>query len=137
MTGERKEAARRAYEAFNRGGIDAILEFCDPDIEWRMWETFSRDERVYRGHEGVREVLGVFVENFDDFQAAPHEFIERGDRVIVPVRLHGKAKGSGEEASFEVVQVWTGPGDGRMIAKRLDVYTSKEDAMRAVEESED
>ena len=124
---ENVEIARRAYAAYNAGGIDAILEFLDPKIEWHMWERFARGSRVYRGHAGVREALGVFEENFDGFAADPHEFIDAGDRVIVPVRLHGKAKGTGEDVGFELVQVWT-ERDGKAV--RLDVYESKEDALR-------
>ena len=124
------DIARRAYEAFNGGGVDAILAFLDPEIEWRMFESFARDPRVYQGHEGVREVLSLFEENFDAFQAEPHEFIDAGDRIVVPVRLHGRAKGTGEEASFELVHVWTTSDEQR--ASQLDVYASREEALRAV-----
>jgi ketosteroid isomerase-like protein len=134
VASENVEIARRAYTAYNTGGIDAIVEFLDPEIEWHMWERFARGSRVYRGHAGVREALAVFEENFDDFAAEPHEFIEVGDRVIVPVRLHGKAKGTGEEVGFELVQVWTGR-DG--LGARLDVYESKEDALRETESAEE
>src|SRR4051812_40507447 len=93
---ESVEIARQGYHAFNRGGIEAILEFLDPEIEWHMWEEFSRTPRVYRGHDGVREVLALFFENYDDFRAEPLEFIDGGEDVVVPVRLGGRAKGSGE-----------------------------------------
>lgn len=123
------EIARRAYDAFNRGGVEAVLEFLDPQIEWRMWERFARRSRVYHGHDGVRQVDAIFEENLDDFAADPHEFIEAGDSVVVPVRLHGRAKGTGEEQSFELVQVWTAR-DGR--AYRLDVYSELDEALEAV-----
>ncbi len=122
------DATRRAYRAFNRGGVESILEFLDPRIEWRMGEQFSREPRVYHGHDGAREVIGVFEENYDDFEALPQEFIEAGDSVIVPVCLRGKAKGTGEESRFELVHVWT---VRRELAARLDVYPSKEDAFEA------
>jgi ketosteroid isomerase-like protein len=123
------EIARRAYEAFNRGGVDAILEFLDPNIEWHMWERFARSSRVYHGHDGVREVLSLFEEQLDGFRADPHEFVDRGEHVVVPVRLHGTVKGSGKEQSYEVVQVWA-TRDGRR-ACRLDVYGSREEAIAA------
>jgi ketosteroid isomerase-like protein len=129
MADRNVEIARRAYDAFAHGGVDAILDFLDPEIEWRMFEQFARDPRVYTGHAGVREVLGMFEENYDDFRAEPQEFIDAGDRVAVPVRLRGREKGTGEEASFELVQVWT-VGDDR--ATRLDVYSTREEALRAV-----
>jgi uncharacterized protein len=125
---ENAEIARLAYAAFNASGTDGILEFLHPEIEWRMWEEFARDSRVYKGHSGVREALGVFTENLDDFTAEPHEFIDAGDCLVVPVRLHGKAKGTGDEVDFELVQVWT-ERDGK--AWRLDVYGSKDDALMA------
>lgn len=126
--------ARMAYAAFNRGGVDAILDFLDPEIEWRMYEQFTRESRVYRGHSGAREVLNVFEENFDDFKAEPLEFIDVSDRVVVPVRLTGRAKGSGEEATFELVHVWTNrssPGEA-VLASKLDVYSTKEEALESL-----
>jgi ketosteroid isomerase-like protein len=129
VSAETVDIARRAYEAFNGGGVEAILDFLDPEIEWRMFERFARDPRVYQGHAGVREVLGLFEENFDAFGAAPHEFIDADDRIVVPVRLYGSAKGTGEETSFELVHVWTAR-DGR--ASKLDVYSTREEALRAV-----
>jgi ketosteroid isomerase-like protein len=128
MSEERIEVARRAYVAFNSGGVDAILEYLDPEIEWRMWEQFSREPKVFHGHAGVREVLSLFEENYDDFSADPSEYIEAEDAVIVPVQLRGRAKGTGEQATFELVHVWSGPTP-RPI--RLDVYSSLEEALKA------
>jgi ketosteroid isomerase-like protein len=126
---ENVDLARRAYQAFNGGGVEAILRFLDPEIEWRMWERWAREARVFKGHQGAREALLIFTENFDEFGAEPHEFIDAGEHVVVPARLHGRAKGTGEEASFELVHVWTLRGDR---ASRLDVYASREEALRAV-----
>jgi ketosteroid isomerase-like protein len=129
MSKENVDNAARAYAAYNTDGVEGIIEFLDPEIEWRMWEQFAREPRVYQGHAGVREALGVFTENFEEFGADPHEFIDAGDKVVVPVRLHGTLKGSSEESSFELVQVWTEGDGGR--ARRLDVYDSKEEALEA------
>jgi ketosteroid isomerase-like protein len=134
MSEERAEVARRAYVAFNSGGVEAILEFLDPDIEWRMWEQFSREPRVFHGHEGVREVLSMFQENYDDFSAQPREFIPAESAVVVPVSLRGRAKGTGEEASFELVHVWSGPTPRPV---RLDVYASVEEALKGAGLAED
>lgn len=133
MSGAKADIARRAYEAFNRGGVEAILEFLDPDIEWRMWERFARDERVYHGHDGVREVIAIFEENLDGFRVDPHEFIEVGERVLVPVRMRGCPKGTDVEQSFELVQVWE-TRDGSH-ASRLEVYETVDEAMAAIDAS--
>ena len=87
------EIVRRGYKAFQEGGVEAILEFLDPGIEWHMSAVFTHTPRVFRGHEGVREVFRFFEELIEDLGADPHQFIEAGDRVIVPVRMHGRLQG--------------------------------------------
>lgn len=133
MSEERKELARRAYVAFNSGGVEAILEYLDPQIEWRMWEQFSREPRIFHGHDGVREVLSLFEENYDEFGAEPKQFIEADEAVVVPVRLHGKSKGTGEVVNFELVHVWSGP---EPKPSRLDVYSSTDEALAALGDGE-
>ncbi len=108
------EIARRGYGAFREGGVEAILPFLDPEIEWHMSAAFTGTARVYRGHDGVREVFRFFDERIDGLGADPHEFIEAGDHVIVPVRMHGRLRETGEPVAYELVQVWTGRG-GRAI----------------------
>jgi len=63
------EIVRRGYKAFEEGGVEAILQFLDPDIEWHMSAAFTRAPRVYRGHDGVREVFRFFNERIDDLAA--------------------------------------------------------------------
>ncbi len=121
------EIVRRGYAAFEEGGVEAILEFLDPDIEWHMSAAFTREPRVYRGHDGVREVFRFFNEQIADLRADPHEFIEApGDRVIVPLRMHGRTRETGEPVAYELVQVWVGR-DGKAI--RLNTYPDREAAL--------
>jgi uncharacterized protein len=108
------EIVRRGYKAFREGGVEAILEFLDPEIEWHMSAAFTSAPRIYRGHDGVREVFRFFTERIDGLGADPHEFIEAGDRVIVPVRMHGRLRENGEPVAYELVQVWTGR-DGKAV----------------------
>jgi uncharacterized protein len=124
------EIVRRGYRAFEEGGVEAILPFLDPDIEWHMSAAFTDTPRVYRGHDGVREVFRFFNEWIDDLGADPHEFIEAGDRVIVPVRMHGRLKETGEPVSYELVQVWLGR-NGKAI--RLVTYPDREMAIAEAE----
>ena len=120
--------ARDAYEAFNSRGVEAILEYLDPEIEWRTWERFARGSHVENKHDGVRRVFAVYAENFDGLSAEPAEFIDGGEKVVVPFTLRGKAKGSGEPLEVELVHVWTVDRSGQ--ATRLDVYESREEALR-------
>jgi ketosteroid isomerase-like protein len=125
MATDNVEIVRQGYRAFAEGGVEAILEFIHPDIEWHMSAAFTRSPRVYRGHDGVREVFRFFNELIDDLRADPHEFIEADDRVIVPLRMHGRLKETGEPVAYELVQVWTGR-DGKAI--RLVTYPDRETA---------
>jgi ketosteroid isomerase-like protein len=124
------EIAQAAYSAFNRGDLVSALEGLDPEIEWHMWDRFTRKSRVFHGHAGVREVFQTFAENFDDFRTEPHDFIGLAGRVVVPVRLSGRPKGGGERVEFELVQVWSTRSHR---AVRLDVYGSLEEAREAME----
>lgn len=124
--------ARSAYAAFSRGGTEAILEYVHPDIEWHMWEYFSGSSRVLHGYDGVRQVMSIFMRNIENFSVEPLEFIDAGDRVVVPVRLRGLSKETHEEVEFDLVQVWQ-ERDRKAI--RLDAYGSKEEALKAVSEN--
>jgi ketosteroid isomerase-like protein len=120
------EIVRRGYKAFEERGVEGILQFLDPQIEWRMSAAFTGTPRIYRGHDGVREVFRFFNELIEGLGADPHEFIDAGDQVIVPLRMHGRLRESGEPVAYELVQVWTGR-DGKAI--RLVTYPDRETAM--------
>jgi ketosteroid isomerase-like protein len=119
------EIVRRGYKAFEEGGVEGILQFIDPAIEWHMSAAFTGTPRVYHGHDGVREVFRFFSDRIDDLGAEPHEFIEAGDRVIVPLRMHGRLRETGEPVAYELVQVWLGL-DGKAI--QLNTYPDREAA---------
>ena len=129
MPEESVETAKRAYEAFAQRGVDGILEYLDPEIEWHPWSRFAREPNVIRGHDGVRRLFSVYEENFEDLRAEPLEFIAAGDRIVVPFRLGGREKGTGRTMEIELVHVWTTDGNR---ASRVQVYESKDDALRAV-----
>lgn len=74
---------RSGYEAFNRGDIDGVTRFLNPDVVWRR-----RDQHpvggTYEGRDLVeRDVLKAIQEQFIDFRLDPVEFIDRGDYVVV------------------------------------------------------
>jgi len=119
------EIVRRGYRAFAEGGVEAILQFIDPEIEWHMSAAFTDEPHVFRGHDGVREVFRFFNDFIEELGADPHEFIEAGDRVIVPVRMHGRLRETGQPVAYELVQVWLGR-DGKAI--RLVTFPDRETA---------
>jgi ketosteroid isomerase-like protein len=54
MEPDNVELVRRLWDAFERGGIEAVLEIADPDVEW---EPYGGDGVVYRGHDGLRAYM--------------------------------------------------------------------------------
>jgi len=58
----------------------------------------------------------------------PEEFIDAGDRVVVPLQFGGEARFTGLEVKFAVVHVAT--IRDRKLA-RLDIYMSRAEALQA------
>jgi ketosteroid isomerase-like protein len=87
----------------------------------------------YRGYDGLRQFTMNQAEAFEQMSVQPAEFVDAGDRVVVPVRFGGKARHTGIETTFSVVHVWT-IRDGKVSG--LDMYQSREDALQAVGLSE-
>src|SRR5439155_17994723 len=48
------ELVRQLWSAFERGGIEAVLEIADRDVEW---EPYGGGGTVYHGHEGLRAYM--------------------------------------------------------------------------------
>jgi ketosteroid isomerase-like protein len=81
-----------------------------------------------RGREAVKSYYAELYGTFD-WRLEPEEFIDAGDAVLVVVRQIARGKGSGAEVSNRLVHVW---GFARGKVTYLDVYRTKEEAMRAV-----
>lgn len=95
-----------AYLALNEGDVEALIALTDPDVEYDVSRrTF--DAGVYHGHEGVREAISLYLEQWETLQLQPQDFIVAGDDVVVPVRLVGVGKQSGVETTANAAHVWT------------------------------
>ena len=68
-------------------------------------------------------------EAFDRLSMEPEEIIEAGDRVVVPLRLGGRARFTGIPIEFSLVHVATFR-NGKAL--RVDVYADKAEALKAV-----
>jgi ketosteroid isomerase-like protein len=67
MSQENAECARRAYEAFNRRDLDALLALMDPEV--RFTTRFVERSDPYNGHDGVRAWWEDLLRVFPDFSA--------------------------------------------------------------------
>ena len=82
----------------------------------------------FEGHEGLRRYFDSFYEVMEDIRFVPEEFIEVGERVVVPIRLLARGRETGIEVEQRSVQVWTVRG-GKAIA--LETFASRDEALNA------
>ncbi|MDQ3935523.1 MAG: nuclear transport factor 2 family protein [Actinomycetota bacterium] len=134
MSGENVEFLRRGYDAMNemleRRDIDRaqIEEFWTEDCVLRPAGILPESAEMH-GHDGIVRFIENQLEAFDELQIEALEWIDAGDRVVVPIRFGGRARYTGMDVAFEVVHVVT-LRDGRVA--RTDMYREKEEALRAV-----
>ena len=143
MSQENVEMLRGLWEPFK--GVDltavdwddeAIREmterFWSPEVELR-WSRRGPDARVYRGREGVIQAFREWLESFSEYYNEPLDFIEVGDRVIIPQRQWGTGRTSGISVEIEVTHAYE--VRDHMIT-RVDEYDTLKEALEAVGLSE-
>jgi ketosteroid isomerase-like protein len=133
MPREDVEFIRQSYERWNdayRTGefLPLIEDLCDPEIVL-MPAGILPDSTEMHGHEGVLRFTINQAEAFEGLTIEPEEFIDAGDRVVVPVRLGGRARHTGLEIEFRFVHVLT-VRQGKLA--RVDVYATKTEALEVV-----
>jgi ketosteroid isomerase-like protein len=138
MTAPDIETFRHGYEAINRayrsGEMDELRllleENWDPDVVLQPAGVLPDSEkRPHRGHDAFLSFLANQMEAFSEMWIQPEEFIELGDRLVVPYRMGGQARHTGIEVEFAFAHVFT-IRDEKVV--RLDVYKSKAEALEAV-----
>ena len=131
MSQENVEIVRAAWEAWDRGDMDALFGFYDPAI---VWDQTSYDtgelSGCYHGHDGVRQFFREWLAPFEDYYAHADDFIEAGDAVVVRCRQGGRGKSSGVMVQMPpYLQVYR--LQDRLIV-RIEVYRSQPEALAAV-----
>jgi ketosteroid isomerase-like protein len=124
--GALNELVAAAYDSFNRGDVEPILDLLHPDVEWIPPPT-SLEPRPLRGRHAVREYLAP---NFFESQTAePLETIEHGNRLLVVARVRARGRGSGIEIDQTVYHLLT-IEDGRAV--RFEVHVDRAEALSAL-----
>ena len=120
---------RAAIDAFNRRDREALYELITDDFEYDWTRSDSPMRGIHRGRAGLDRVLDEQWEMFEDFELIPHEFIPRGNHVVVPstVRAWGR---NGIEVRANSVHVYTLEG-GRAV--RVTLYQELEAALATAE----
>jgi ketosteroid isomerase-like protein len=131
MSQENVERARRGYEAMNRALVEGgdlslfVREAYDPEIVMEMGTL----EGTIRGHEGVERFMRGQASIIEDLRSDVEELIDAGDKVVVQLRLSGRAKNSGLPFEVRILHVLT-LGDGKLLHLRL--FNSRDKALKSV-----
>jgi ketosteroid isomerase-like protein len=132
MSQENAEIVRAALDAFNRGDREAALKDMAPDFELDMSRAISPDQRGIYGLDQMRQFWDAFVEPFESFRFEAEEFIEAGDRVILPTTAHARGR-DGIEVTARAATVYT-IRDGAIV--RMCMYQTLQEALEAARPSE-
>jgi ketosteroid isomerase-like protein len=128
------DLVRKAFEAFARGGLDAMSRYWDPDIDWRAIEGAPDDMGEIRGSAAMRRYYDEWVEMFEDITNVPISVRDLGDgRVVTEHHVTGRAKrgGGAMELDYAVVQTIR---DGKIVRGRE--YATLEEALDAAKKPE-
>jgi hypothetical protein len=132
MSQENVEIVRAAYEVFNHEAFNPEAEpdlgVYDPNIEVDNSNAVF-DPRVYRGHDGLRELVSLWREMWERMRLIPQEFISVGeDRVVVAMRVVSVGRDDVETIAH-AASAWT-LHNGKVT--RVKAFQSKADALEAV-----
>jgi ketosteroid isomerase-like protein len=128
MSQENVDVVRRATEAFRRRDAPALVELCDPNIEFRSAFAASGG-RTYRGYEDLPRYMDDIDATFDNWHTEDEETIDAGtDRVVQIYRIVGEGRGSGIPINQRIAILWT-LRDGKLLVGV--VYLHPDDALEA------
>jgi ketosteroid isomerase-like protein len=135
MSEENVEIFKRASDAGNRSDIEALLQACDPDVEWHpaLPRSVAGKRAVYRGHEGVREWMRDRDEAFAESRAEYWEIRDLGDRIVAIGHQWFRGRESRVEVDSPIAFV-VDFRDGK--ATRVRTYLDHREALEAAGLSE-
>ena len=119
MSQENVEAFKRGLEAGNRGDVETLLQELDPAVEWHaaLHALLGGEQTVFRGHDGVREMLRDLNEAFGEIHIEISEVRDLRDGLVAIGRTRTRGKESGAETDTPLALV-TEVRDGKTISIR-------------------
>jgi ketosteroid isomerase-like protein len=128
MSEENVEFTRRAFDAFERGDLSAVLETFSPDLVTYIAPPIPV-AGTYHGPEGFLQVTLDWAEGFDEVVMTGEEFFDApGDQVVTRVRHRASGAESGVPVETDLWYVWT-IREGKTV--RADVFNDKGEAFEA------
>ena len=137
MSEENVELARRLYvegdllhpstETTER--IDRVFrEDLDENFEIHLPSDYPEGEPVFRGREGIDQLVDMLSETWSDWHFEPERFLDAGEQVVVFARMAGQGGASGVPFELETTHVLTIRA-GRAIS--VHAYRDRSEALAA------
>ncbi len=133
MSQENIEIVKRVIQVINERDLDGLLAVCDPEVEFHTLTRWAGEPSRLRGHEGAEYMLAFLDRDFDEMRTEPQEFIDAGERVVVPIELSAIGQQSRVPVRMSEALVFT-VSDGRLV--RVQVCGTREKALEVAGLSE-
>ena len=109
-----------AYDAWNRGDLEAFVALADPAIEWHGSGAFPGLGTLYRGHDGLRQLFADLTGPFSSFFIHVEDVRRAHDHFDVHIRMEGVGAMSGAPVQVPFVnEVVIEDGLVRSVRTRL------------------
>jgi ketosteroid isomerase-like protein len=128
MSQENVERVRAGFAAHNRGDIDALIDFYDPDV---VFETLLLG--THHGNEAIRLIYEENQKTLSGYDVIPVELIDAGEKVVAVAQTVGAGTVSQIAVDDRFAFVFTFKGN-RCV--REQAFRNKEEALEAVGLSE-
>ena len=128
------EVVRKAVDAWNSGGVEAVLAFYPEDVVWYPFPDAPENASGFHGHDGIRELMGGWSDGFDDYTVVTDEIRDLGDTVVALGEMVGVMKDSNATVRQPMGSVVTDFRGGRIGETRF--FLSWEATLEAVGLSE-
>jgi ketosteroid isomerase-like protein len=125
------EALRERIQAWNRREFDTVLAGYHPHVERLDFRAGSGPPFAYFGREGSRKAWHELMDAFDDLTLYPEEFLRFGNRVLMAVRVTGRARTADFEFTEQHAEIFTFDDDG--LTTKIEVYRDKAAALEALQ----
>ena len=123
MSQENVERVKAGFAAHNRGDMDALVEFYDPEV---VFETLLLG--THHGNESIRVIYEENQKTLSGYDVVPIELIDGGDKVVAVARAVGSGGASQIAVDEPFAFVFTFKGD-RVI--REQAFRNREEAVEA------
>jgi ketosteroid isomerase-like protein len=125
MSQENVEVVRAGFAAYNRGDLDAMTQFYDPDV---VFETLLLG--THHGNEAIRLLYEENRKTLSGYAIDPIELIDAGDKVVAVVQVSGVGPASqiAMEDRDRVAFLFT-LNNGRVV--RQQSFRNREEALEA------